>query len=249
MRTDTTFRRISAAYYLMWLIFLAWCGVVLVGYVGYLNLIFETTSALPLVQKSIPNQQCETNGDGCYMGAGYTRKFTFLWVMSLLSVPMRFIATFAMFAYLMGSEKSRSFSSFLMFFGLIVLISEGVTIVAYGLEWKDANKQPESTSDTRYDRNVANSYDYCCLYGNFTAFCPTYLAYASLPPGQTSPCYGNWTIGVTELTVNTDFLLSAIVTIVCFALLFVFLIMSACGKFQTYKKATMSDGAQVLVEL
>jgi hypothetical protein len=232
----------------MWVIFLMWCGIVLVGYVGYLNLIFETTSALPLVSKNFPTQQCEINGEGCYMGGGYTRKMTFIWAMSLISIPMRFIATFALFAYLMGSDNSRSFSSFLVFFGLIALVSEGVTVIAYGLEWKDANKQPEPTADTRYDRNIANSYDYCCLYGNFTAFCPNYLTYASLPPGQTSPCYGNWTLGFTELMVNPDFLLSAIVTFACFVLLFLFLIMSACGRFQTYRKATMTSGEEVLIE-
>lgn len=247
MRQSKLYKSITGSYYLLWIVFFIWAGLVALGYVAYLDLIFETTSALPLVEKTFPTQTCQTNGDSCYMGAVYTRKFSFIWGASVATIPMRLVITLVLYSFVMGSEKSTAFPTLLAIFGLLGLIVEGIAIIAYGLEWKDANKKPDGATDTRYDRNIANSYDYCCMYGNYTAFCPNNLAYASLPPGATSPCYGNWTVDTVELKVNTDFLICAIVSICCFVSLFAFLLLASCGRSRTYRKATFDTGEQILV--
>jgi hypothetical protein len=147
----------------------------------------------------------------------------------------------------MGTESSKGFGVMLAFFGILQLVSEGANIISHGLEWKNANKKPDGLSDTRYDRNVANSYDYCCLYGNYTPFCPNHMAFSGLPAGVSSPCYGVWNETTTELKVNADFMVSAIMAICCFAFTVVVLLLASCRRYTVYRKATFDNGEQVLV--
>lgn len=235
LKTGDKYARVKWQHYVFWMFFIVWVVLVFVGVAAALNLPFKTTYVLPLVEKDDYNEDH-------YVGAIYSQKYTFLWSTALIVPVFRFALAFASFSYLNSHRQKRLNLAVFSVFFLLYVVAEGCNLIAHGLEWKDANKQPDQLADTNYDRNIANSWTYCCEFGNFTPYCENYRA------GNASiPCYG-WVSG-TELTPNPDFLTSVAIAIGCFACACVMAILGYSGREELLMVFRTQSGEDVLVRM
>lgn len=237
VRSGDRYARVKWQYYAFWFFFFVWVALVLVGNVVPLNLQIITSRVLPLIEKA--NATSAT--DEHYVGGYYTEKFTFIWATNIVVLPLRFVLAMVSFAYLMAHRKKRMSLGIFGIVFILYMVGEGVNIVSGGLEWKDANKAPDGMSDTKHERNIANSYYYCCKYGNMTAYCPNYR------PGNTSlSCYGF--DPETELQANEDFLTVYAIALGCIVCAFIMAVLGYSGREDILVVLKTADGQDVLVD-
>lgn len=221
-------------YWAFWFFFFLWIALVAVGNVVPLNFQIRTSHILPLVENS-GNMTTDA-----YIGGTYTDKFTFIWITNVIVLPMRFALTLVAAAYLTSrKEKNMTLTLFGIFF-IVYIGSEGSNIISGGLEWKDANKIPSNMSDTNHEKNLANSYYYCCEYGNLTAYCENYR-----PNNASLPCYG-WVSG-TKLDPNPDFLTIYALSLGCFVCAAIMAVLGYSGREELLTPIKTASGETILV--
>lgn len=240
-------------YYAFWVFFAVWIILVVGGFLSTANMPFRSTYTLPSSKSTCPsldisrvakrNDTKSAAVDPQVYGCGlYTEKYTFLWGISLIITIPRVILAAAVYAYLSSSRKKRLNLSIFGIAFILYGILELLNIIAHVLEWQKSNLMPDALSDTNYQKNVANSWYYCCEYGNHTQHCDNYRG-----SNSSIPCF-NWTPG-TELTVNPDFGFSALVSIMSFICAFMMAIFGYSGRSDLLAVFETQSGDQVLVRM